>query len=220
MTTKPPTRGINFIGCMVDAIQKDRKTQTRRIFKGFTPPDCHGEHTCLVEDGFAKFHLDGKLAMHSGEWTRCPYGKVGDHLYVRETFGNYLGIKILYRASCVVDDSGERRGVRQNGAFFPLPPKWKSGRYMPRAYSRFELEITSLRVERVQNITREDAIAEGAFLNERDWWEYGYDHRGRTLVGDETPELAFRSLWDTINFKRGFGWLKNPWIWIIGFKRV
>jgi hypothetical protein len=87
-----------------------------------------------------------------------------------------------------------------------LKSPWKSPMFMPRRASRITLEITDIRVERVQEINRGDAMAEGCpFQN--------------MTIGDD-PRRWYRDLWDFINAGRGFGWKENPWVWVIEFKKL
>ena len=95
-------------------------------------------------------------------------------------------------------------------------PKWKPSIFMPRWASRITLEIEDVRVERLQEITEEDAKAEGIFA-------YGYE---AGLCGEgsiiELPTYIepFMELWDSLNAKRGYGWAENPWVWVISFRRI
>lgn len=182
-------RPILFKGEMVRAIREGRKTQTRRIFKGLIPPGCPGKHSCRVEAGFAKFHLNGKLAMHSGEWTRNPYGQPGDRLWVKETF----------RLSVPAHEG--QTGYPIYRADFESPPAglWKPSIFMPRWASRITLEIVRIRVERLQDISAADAQAEG-------------------IKKVSTARLSYCALWESINGKGS--WAKNPWVWVIEFKRL
>jgi hypothetical protein len=127
----------------------------------------------------------------------CPYGQPGDRLYVKETFLPWDasgGVeKYLYRAT--------EHGTAYDGS-------WKSPLFMPRKASRITLEITGVRVERVQEITWEDAKAEGIT----------YD--GFPDSACEFYRQEFKILWDSINAKRGFGWDVNPWVWVIEFKQI
>jgi len=91
--------------------------------------------------------------------------------------------------------------------------KWRPSIHMPRWASRITLEVTAVRVERVQNITPEDCQAEGVRC------EQHYEGIGNPC--DEVRLLhAFQDLWNSINAKRGFGWDANPWVWVVGFKRL
>ena len=89
---------------------------------------------------------------------------------------------------------------------------------MPRSASRISLEITAVRVERVQDISEEDAKAEGCqkvtVLNETNYYP-GHEYSHTSSVIDE-----FKRIWDSINEKRGFGWAKNPWVWVIEFGKI
>lgn len=89
---------------------------------------------------------------------------------------------------------------------------WNPSIFMPRWASRITLEITDVRVERVQEITEEDARAEG-FPGER--WATGHGD-----YSEIAPSEQFRELWDKLNASRGFGWDANPWVWVIEFKRI
>ena len=94
-------------------------------------------------------------------------------------------------------------------------PTWKPSIFMPRRVSRLTLEIESIRAERLSDISTDDAEAEGAIY----WWNQTPMKRGngRAILH---PKEAFRTLWDSINESRGFGWESNPWVWVIQFKRV
>jgi hypothetical protein len=186
-------RPILFKGEMVRAILEGRKTQTRRIVKPQPYLDDRGN---LIYDkwnfgqtAFGKPNLDNLAKM------KCPYGQVGDRLWVRETWGicpDYNQVK--YKADRGSDD----RDVY----------KWKPSIHMKRKYSRINLEITGIRIERLQDITEKDAQTEGVSrLNLGD-------------LGIETNKSAFRSLWDNINASMGYGWNKNPWVWVVEFRRV
>jgi hypothetical protein len=125
----------------------------------------------------------------------CPYGKPGHTLWVRETFAvNCVGGEsfVFYRADSYPDGDGA---------------PWKPSIFMPRKYSRIALRITDVRVERVQDITPDDCIREGI-----NWVEVGPD------LSDIID--AFRSLWDGINAKRGYGWDANPYVWVVSFEKA
>jgi hypothetical protein len=94
-----------------------------------------------------------------------------------------------------------------------MPKKWRPSIFMPRWASRITLEIVSVKVERVQEISKEDAIAEGVEAVMVDGHKYG-------LQTGNDYKWAFNQLWDSINAKRGYGWDVNPWVWAVTFKRV
>lgn len=130
----------------------------------------------------------------AGRWKeaiKCPYGQSGDRLWVRETWQYNPFGGIVYRAgSGIVDCDGKG---------------WRSPIYMPKSVSRITLEILNIRVERVQDIIQDDIYAEGCPLS--------YDLT--TAHGK-----WFKTLWDSIYSKKGFGWDINPWVWMIGFKKI
>jgi len=142
---------------------------------------------------------------------KCPYGLPGDILWVRETWRN-ISIKPI---ECPVYDYKEYYSDKYYGP----PIKWNPSIHMPRKAARIFLEVVSVGVERLQDITREDAKSEGvteyisqikpAFTQEEaDIW------RNRTTVEN------FSALWNTINAKRGYGWDTNPWVWVVEFRQV
>jgi hypothetical protein len=127
----------------------------------------------------------------------CPYGGKGDHLWVRETWNNDWCDHVIYKAN----------GGSAKEAGYAKEPRWKSSIYMPRTLSRIDLEIINVKVECLQEITESAIEKEGTTLkNENE--EY-LGHRNQ-----------FKMLWNKINEKRGFGWEKNPYVWVIDFKRI
>lgn len=198
-TTAINEKPILFSGLMVRAILEGRKSQTRRVVK--PNPDISG-------------HWKEWTPERTDHWIRmCPYGKPGDRLWVRETWGDMAlpgyGPVIAYRA----DPDEPEKGMG-------LPPgmKWKPSIHMPRYFSRLTLEITEVRVQRVQEISEEDAKAEGIYRGTNGL--YANYPQGETVPGWSDPRKSFQSLWDSINSKRGFGWEKNPFVWAISFKRI
>ena len=210
-------RPILFSGPMVRALLEGRKTQTRREVKAINH-DAFEAFTAADPSGFWGFDAKNEpvLCVHS------PYGEIGDRLWVREkcrvasaTGGANAWYSIDYAAGGSKAEKGELPGK-----WFPSQSRnadeslrWQPSIHMPRWASRITLEITDLRIERVQSISREDAIDEGIFLNERDWWD-----AGNGLVGQMTPEVAFRELWACINGHDA--WVSNPWVWVVEFKVV
>jgi hypothetical protein len=192
-------RPIIFSGPMVRAILEGRKTQTRRIIKG---SKFWGDHIVTVRHlDDAEWRLEGNIKineiLHGNPVTfvdvKCPYGEPGDRLWVRETFFESEGL-LIYRES--TPDSGP----------------WKSPIYMPRWASRINLIVKSVRVERLQEITEEDAIAEG-FVSTSILTQAGDDYTGMYAVEH------FQDAWDTINKKRA-PWESNPWVFVITFEKI
>ena len=181
---------------MVRAILDGRKTQTRRIVqqcRQFQNWDGEQKDAYDVEEAEqpGAFHFLMAGDMGFTDPVPCPYGAPGDRLWVKETWAeNDPPSGYLYRATDSVV-----------GAL-----KWRPSIFMSREASRITLEIVSVRVERVQDISGFECLREGmphpdgaTFGEAKDW---------------------FRDLWDSLNAGGGFGWNANPWVWAIEFKRI
>jgi len=234
-----------FSAPMVKAILDGSKTQTRRILKkqpyisaanpprfrdilpgdlfiapDYLPTDDKPESVIVECKSVGIYDCMGQIAFAK---KYSPYGQVGDRLWVREAFihepADYcweasVSIPVrpehtVYRADS--DPQGEAKGIG-----------WKPSIHMPRSLSRINLEIVSIRVERLNDISREDAAAEGACYLA----EIGFDgrfteglHKGcKVIQQDHYPEVNFANLWESIN---GAGsWAANPWVWVITFRKV
>lgn len=203
-------RPIIFSGPMVRAILAGRKTQTRRVVQ--PQPEFHGVKSwsrgkwCEACDRW-DFYVPTTGGVYTssttnGEW-RCPYGVPGARLWVRETWAGDDMKGFVYRADHPGADL--KRGDLDDGD--QAIRSWKPSIHMSRWASRLTLEVKSVRVERVQEISEADAKAEG--LRERD------DPGHQAFARDE-----FARYWNVINAKRGYGWDANPWVWVIGFEVV
>jgi hypothetical protein len=183
---------ILFSGPMVRAILEGRKTQTRRVVKfPLIDRNYMGNEVAWCETN---------AMLREGHHELCPYGASGDRLLVRETWRCRGGREYEYQhhqPSIVYKADAE--------AVDFLQAEWRPSIYMPRWASRITLEIVSVKVERVAEISPRDAISEGFPV---------------VSNGLESQIEWFRSLWDSINSKRGFGWDKNPWVWVVEFKRL
>jgi len=188
-------RPILFSAPMVRATLEDRKTVTRRALNdralknigyGVQLGECH------------ELPTEGPLHPNSVGYYNdfCPFGQPGDRLWVRETHAD-IGCRLTYRAD--LDDGGHCKVA-----------KWTPAIHMFRKHSRILLEITDVRVERLQDISRADIRAEGLQCpqelasddvspNYRDWYP-----------------AAWRALWEST----GGDWAANPWVWVVEFKRV
>ncbi|MBU3625691.1 hypothetical protein ICN48_05510 [Polynucleobacter sp. JS-Safj-400b-B2] len=213
MTERP----ILFNGEMVRAILDGTKTQTRRCVKPILNKDgnyMHGGNVDLAHKEILEWRLQdgrwfGLYGYTTAAYADCPYGQVGDRLWVRETFiqgwedvngdgepdqydqdGNENPIKTFYRADGHID-------WEVDGEWCNTP--WKPSIHMPRNASRITLEITNVRVQRLQEISANDCIAEGIKHSP-----------------DVDPSHEFQELWDSI-YKN---WSSNSWVWVIEFKRV
>lgn len=223
----PKERPILFNGPMVRAILDGQKTVTRRAVK--VQPRSRGD--------IGSYGLGQPFIRHPDPTKRnleCPYGRPGDRLWVRETWGvishtwnehgdmvdwvpdrpatairelpfgrGYYSGHVIYAA----DGANEWAGDDDGGG----EPRsaWHPSIHMPRLASRILLEVTSIRVERLQDITEEQAKAEGVLSCERDIDENGNGY---------SPLELFGGLWTMINGMES--WNSNPWVWVVEFKRV
>ena len=202
MTDRP----ILFSGPMVRALLDGRKTQTRRVLSSDKPNSLfNGQWS----DGYV---LDPGNASWREQDVRFH---VGDRLWVRES---------LVSAS---NDQGRRwySYAADGKDVWPLT-EWLKARdsipsiHMPRWASRMTLAVTDVRVQRLQEIGEEDAIAEGCrpfFDHENPREHVGPNGTVHTMAPLRGPLDAFRNLWDSLNAERGFGWEANPWVCAIGF---
>lgn len=232
-------RGMIFNAEMVRAILDGRKTQTRRVISN------RHLHLIDIASQVGECHpLESDDVNSQGYYREhCPFGMVGDHLWVRETFailGNEDGCAIdwnenlikeggkeaarIYRASCeqlpgnyglwsipdIADWKPHTWNVQYEG-------NWVPSIHMPRWASRITLEITDVRVERLNGISLEDAKAEGV----KPAGKLLPDSPESFLTpgGDfATSQVAFQRLWESIYGEEN--WQANPWVWVIEFKRV
>lgn len=173
-------RPILFSAPMVRAILKGRKTQTRRVVKSQPPLFAH-----------ATRHHQRLMVPN------CPYGQPGDLLWVREAWAYHPDYPESTRRAIYRSEPGVEYDV----------PRWRPSIHMPRWASRILLEIVAVRVERLNDISEADAMAEGvdAFINSD---------------GDEIEQASvmFMRLWEQIN---GPGsWAANSWVWVVEFKKL
>jgi hypothetical protein len=206
-------RPILFSAPMVRALLDGTKTQTRRIMKPQPIPNEYkpGKHWWSCNKVQMMVDVEDKL-QNSIEWEgfcadMCPYGKIGDRLWVREAFAYGLCTKepYAYRATHKPSDLEEGWDDKI---------KWTPSIHMPRIASRITLELAGVKVERLQDISEADAKAEGVERHADD----GVDYYGPLHNGHVCPKYAFARLWECIN---GFdSWSANPWVWAISFKRV
>jgi hypothetical protein len=205
-TTAIKERPILFSGPMVCAILDGSKTQTRRVVK--MPPDFEqfthlrsAQGAEAPKNTFIAYWLEYGKEESGGTFFRCPFGKPGERLWVRETWAAPHGFdawsprdipkgaRIYYSATADLKGPFGVGGLRCRPSIF-----------MPRWASRITLEIADVRVERLQSISDDDARAEG----------YDGSHA--------FPREWFARLWERIN---GLGsWKANPWVWVVEFRRV
>lgn len=226
---------ILFSTAMVQALLAGRKLQTRRVVK--PQPAALWGGTNLHSHVFNGLKLVGDRP--SDHYWLCPHGRPGDLLWVKESWA--------YRLDCDHLNGTQlyERGVREAWYWADGPEKCcrtgcagaagrvRTGRFMPRWASRITLRIADVRVERLQEISEADAIAEGvervahpAGLDEPAWKSYEIIHEGRhkgkpnphSVVPNRSAITSYRELWENLNGPKS--WDANPWIWRICFERI
>jgi len=216
-TTKE--RPILFSSEMVRAILEGRKTQTRRIVQPIENA-CEYTHVDRLEDGWRLSAQHGKGLTSWDIGSR--YGWPGDRLWVRETFDIVDDPAAWHRDDLFLDESDKqwKESIKRgpNGERWVVDyaadtnsrvmdkigkRKWRPSIHMPRWASRIQLNVTNVRVERVQDIDPWDCVEEGV--------DCEVDHAAPKFI----------ELWDKINGKRlGCSWADNPWVWVVEFNRV
>lgn len=246
---------IIFSTPMVRAVLDGTKTQSRRVIK---PQPLAGQAIVPVPVDLRDFPATWAVVemadkpVDTVRFIKCPYGQVGDRLYLKESHKLEMvldndgtkWVKCSYRFE--VGNDGEVRKYRW--ADLPLATqrklvriktwnKWRSKRFMYKFLARVWLEITDIRAERLQDITEEDAKAEGIKVLQGTWQSMARDSEtGKLkLVGEPQPYTAryhFEALWDSLNAKRKidittnldtvypYSWRANPWVFPISFKLI
>lgn len=210
MADKP----ILFSGPMVRALLDGRKTQTRRVLPQAHPkfPDLDHLSLDVLCDPQEVWFWDGKHD-RVGASFRLPIGP-GDRLWVREAWAGLDACKHGDPGSAAVVAGGFYRADHPDG----LPndvARWRPSIHMPRKASRLTLTVTEVRVQRLRDIDRDDAVAEG--IQRMKSGRGFYDptaSRGAVQMGHwfTDPVIAFSALWDSLNEARGYGWEANPWV--------
>jgi len=230
-------RGMIFNAEMVRAVMEGRKVQTRRIMK--VQPESNQYGLLRITDStkradIGKYHWAESNA--TGTHTRsalfsCPFGAVGDRLWVRETWSdvNFEGVPaVAYRADGgvrpVAEDDGDESDPKLEKYWFAnwysdliggVEGNWRPSIHMPRWASRITLEITGIRVERLKFISDKDAQAEGVQQLRGGFWRHynpGWTQHQLSARG------SFLTLWESIYGEES--WQVNPWVWVIEFRRV
>lgn len=213
-------RPILFNSAMVRAILEGRKTQTRRVIK----PQPNPTHEEIKLEGQALTKRSKLVGFwHTFNETVCKFGQSGDELYVRESFSKPIPNEFIKHN--VPPHVWHEVALREYGVHYwadgdPEYGTWGKPQpsiHMPREFSRIQLKITNIKVEKLQDISEEDAIAEGLrkFPHKGDFayaWKDGDNH------GHGSARGAFRDLWDSI--KGSDAWDSNPWLWAIEFERI
>jgi hypothetical protein len=213
---------ILYSGAMVRALLDGRKGQTRRIIN---------PQPQMVTDGaILPWEGDPAALTQLLQQTKrpCPYGQPGDRHWVRETFVAFGYWETRYsqkkkrdewhfvdmtldRGLAYQFDGAALSASRRNGSV----PEWhnRPSIFMPRAASRILLEVTAVHIERLNDISRADACAEGAETFLHQCYDFDFDYKAAP------PELAnYRRIWESLY---GAGsWDANPWVWVVEFRRV
>lgn len=210
-------RPILFSAPMVRAILSGQKTQTRRVVKPQPERTKDGVLMWGASRRGMRFGVEG-MDVPPGVLVRCPYGQPGDRLWVREAF-MHEPADYCWEASVSVPC---RPAVTNYRADFPNSQPgegWKPSIHMPRALSRITLEITGVRIQRLQDISETDARAEGVrqMRDDSGCW-VGREGPGRFVTPWPTAGEAFCDLWRSINGADSWG--ANPWVWAIEFRRI
>lgn len=228
-------RPILFSGPMVRALLDGRKTQTRRVVKpqpssryGDMPADAkalmpckeHPDLWCIQSFAAGVTQYMKAVPFSSADGIeyfreRCPYGKPGDLLWVRESWRPWNHEELWYCVNYRADDACLKPKIsdENEGGKFEFgcdqaergeKTSWRPSIHMPRWASRLTLEITGVRVEKLQDISEVDAVAEGYPLE--------FEKMGRPAPD---PRYWYTSAWETINGP--MSWVENPWVWVIEF---
>jgi hypothetical protein len=249
-------RPILFSGEMVRAILEGRKTQTRRVITGLPDDFAHAKaHFQTVNYDPAKGWWEFSVASGGGidrevkvkgfrarlkvreydlrttDVRRCPYGLVGERLWVRENWWCNPGI-VEARRDLVWDEKA-RKALDRGPVFYAAdggecPAGWRPSIHLPRWASRIFLEVTKIRAERLHKCSEADALAEGfppTPVTEEQIAECELGTKERAIAesmrgGEFSSLFNFGFAWDQRNEKRGFAWSTNPWVWVVDFKVV
>lgn len=224
MTTATRHIPILFSADMIRAILQGRKTQTRRLIK----PQPYQKDGWWKYDGPRPKAKKATGAFSStvdpGKWNFVitPYGHPGARLWVRETWAKQLDGKFIYRA--------DKQGWEL--ADYTPTGNWRPSIHMPRAASRITLDVRSIQVQRLHDISPADAIAEGIDSlrpvpgdgpPETLYRDYLADEKAKTgqpvrKYPFTSPIESYRTLWQKINGPQS--WDLNPWVWVIQFNRL
>ncbi len=225
---------------MVRAILAGAKTQTRRVVNTREPLSLIGGKDDKPDPGYWGWSFDGPdhngyMVLGRGHNERenhgrisipCPYGVPSDRLWVRETWTHDADSLDACRAAfdcCSVPGYGPYYRATEVS---PDTLKWKPSIFMPQWASRITLEVTEVRVQRLQEISEGDAKAEGVEPYTPPHGHISPDQRvpgpgfDRCRLGDQPHRLSFADLWDSINGRDGRRWSDNPFVWALSFRRV
>lgn len=209
-STAARERPILFKAPLVRAILAGKKSVTRRVVKPQPPSwiESFG-YSCFTPPGSISGRGNFEDRGPAETFFRCPYGVPGDLLYVKETWAKREDIDPATERSRAVHYLLHRATYEGDiGDEWHYYGRWRPSIFMPRWASRITLRVTDVRVERLRDITEEEAITEGF---------YAWTHR---TEGEISARHQFRELWAEINGKRsGCAWEDSPWVWVIQFRK-
>ncbi|MFB6453741.1 hypothetical protein ACE38W_00595 [Chitinophaga sp. Hz27] len=211
-------RPILFSTDMVRALLAGKKTQTRRL-TGLElmneAPNSWASIGIKSDNGILK-----QVFFKNGKYTavKCPYGEPGDILWVRERFARYEKVPMYGSISGYLYADGTQNYpsdalVLPGNGYIPYAVKWRPSIHMPKEAARIYLQVTDRRVDRIQDIIENDAIAEG--INEV---MGGYQNYTALYRDALNPIHSFKSLIEKIHGKEL--WLQNPWVWVVSFRML
>ena len=210
MTVEYP---ILYTADSVRAYLEDRKTQTRRVMNPQPP-----RHWSIPPARFFQGHFNEWGCHVNSDSIRCPYGQAGDTLWVREKYALKPQYDLLSAKEIV-----EFYGIRKDIYYETLTKCFWAGKtrpsiHMPRWASRLTQTITGVKVERLADLTEEDARGEGV-----EPASYQTTHGWRNYVNPgciaTTARTSYESLWNKLNRQRGYGWESNVWVWVISYPK-
>lgn len=225
-------RPILFSAPMVRALLNCTKSQTRRVVKLQKEPTTYPQTNGVqfVQIGGKQYWWNSQPDHPAHVTKACPYGQPGDRLWVRETWqGPLMDLDTMeneYRASPDDFHKPEYCVYAADGGPAPefitlddgLVCRWRPSIHMPRWASRINLEITGVRVEKLQDISEADSVSEGCQAIQGCEWRTFEEADAGIPMHKHTAIDAYSALWDAIN---GPGsWDANPWVWVVEFKRV
>lgn len=212
---------------MVQAILEGRKTMTRRVVKPQPGIDVfqvlapgRDVFTTKWEKADYWTFTDGSLQAPIVENRKCPYGKVGDVIWVRESYKidgsmnhgeSVLGVTYKAGGRWIQNDSKEVFEI-----FHKSKGGWRPSIHIPKAAARIWLQVEDIKVERLQDISEEDAVAEGLKVQQTKLGESYFDYTTGYHNGLFKPRASFRTLWQSLHSPES--WEANPWVWAVKFK--
>lgn len=238
-------RGILFDKRQVLAVLNNGMTQTRQVMRIQPPENAFNANLCTpIRGDYMPSHWKNKFGYMWGEpsfkkadlqlnelkFVASPYGKVGDLLYVRETWAEVChnehtwcegGDDCPYCRTEYKADTGDAypgQWPADEAKGNPDAPKWRASIHMKKKYARIRLQVTNVRVEKLQDITPDNILAEG--FDASLFYEQDPIDGNVTSIDPIMAIETYQDFWDKVNAKSGYLFDSNPWIWITEFEKV